>query len=151
MSEENKQTILQDTDEVKHIIIRVDLKSNFTRIMSGLSLWGNIKMFASGIGVSYRKLLEDGENPITTYKQLEKVIIEMLDTDYDIEKNEEQNQSDKTGIGTGDSNKTESVGVESPKIEGVTDNQQPISKNDHKSQKKNKKSIKSKSKNKKRN
>lgn len=150
MSEENKQTILQDTDEIKHIIIRIDLKTNSTRIMSGLSLWGNIKMFASGIGVSYRKLLQDGENPITTYKQLEKVIIEMLDTDYDIEKNEE-NQSNKTGVGAGVSSEAKSVGTESPKIEGTTDNKQPISKDDHKSQKANKKSIKSKNKNKKAN
>lgn len=150
MSDKNEQRVLQDTDTIKHVIIRIDLENNSTRIMSGLSLWGNIKMFASGIGVSYRKLLEDGENPISTYKQLEKVIIEMLDTDYDIENSDEKTNKNGGITGRSDS-KTESVATKSHEAKRVVNNKQPIGKDDHKQEKKDQKPNRIKNKNKKTN
>lgn len=138
---------LKDSEDIKHVIIEIDLKNNGTKIMSGLTLWGNIKVLASCIGVSYRKLLADGENPITTYKMLERVIVEMLDTDYDITSNEQK--TDKNGaINSGNNSKTESLGVKSSKVEGVANHEQPISENNHESKKENKKSVKPKNKNK---
>lgn len=147
---ESKQVVLQDNENIKYVIVEVDLKSNKTRIMSSLSLWGNIRVFASSIGVSYRKMIADGENPITTYKMLEKIIVEMLETDYDIEENHEENstRSDRAGS---NSEKTESVATESTKTEGVIDNKQPVDKNNNKPKKENKKPIRSKNKNKKAN
>lgn len=139
---------LKDSEDIKHVIVEIDLKNNRTRIMSGLAPWGNIKVMASCIGVSYRKLLADGENPITTYKMLERVIVEMLDTDYDITDNEKEIKNDKGNDIAGSGSKTESVGIKSSKVERVTNHQQPIGKNYHKPQEEDKKSIKSKNKNK---
>lgn len=139
---------LKDSEDIKHVIVEIDLKNNRTRIMSGLAPWGNIKVMASCIGVSYRKLLADGENPITTYKMLERIIVEMLDTDYEIENDKKENESNKGNDIAGSGSKTESVGVKSSKVERITNHQQPISENNHESKKEDKKSIKSKNKNK---
>lgn len=147
--EKPKQVILQDNEYIKYVIIEMNLKENSTKIMSTLDSWNNIRIFASSIGVTYRKIIEDGGNPIATYKILEEILISMLDQDYDIKSNEENIKGSTDG---GDSNKeAKSVANESVEATGVVDNKQPVSKDDHKSKKEDKKSIKSKNKNKKRN
>lgn len=107
-SKEDRPKIkLQDTDTVKHLIIEFDLEKNRTKIMSAFGLWGNIRILASAIGVSYHKAIADGQNPAEAYKELESILVEMLDNqNYTFEETVIENGKKKQTRPTNRSGKT---------------------------------------------
>lgn len=102
MSDEGKKkapekVVLQDSPHVKYAIVEIDMAKNRTRILSGLSIWGNIRVFASAIGMSYNKLITEGNDPRLVYKQLESILVQMLQTEYTYEPTKEEKKVYKNG------------------------------------------------------
>jgi len=70
---------IKDTENIKHIIVRVEVKNNRTHIISAFGAWENIALLLEAVGVSIAKCLKEGMSKDKIYKGVTNYIMKILD------------------------------------------------------------------------
>lgn len=76
---------IKDSKNIKHIIVRVELKNNQTHIISGFGAWENIALLLEAVGVSIAKCLKEGMDKKTIYDGITNYLMKVMDA-YKIRK-----------------------------------------------------------------
>ena len=74
--------ILEDSENVKNIIIQVNSKNNSTSVFSGFSAWENIALILEGLGATVQECIRLGIPRKKVYAAVKKYILKVLPT-YD--------------------------------------------------------------------
>ena len=70
--------ILEDSEDVKNIVIQVNSKNNSTSVFSGFSAWENIAFILEGLGATVQECVRQGISRGDVYGAVKKYILKVL-------------------------------------------------------------------------
>lgn len=73
-----KPVILRDSEEVRNIVVRVDLKGNKTTVFSGFSPWENLALLLEALGATAQKCIRDGISKKQVYGAIKDYMVKVL-------------------------------------------------------------------------
>ena len=69
---------LEDSEDIKNIIIQVNSKNNSTSVFSGFSAWENIAYILEGLGTTVQECIRQGIARKNVYDAVKKYILKVL-------------------------------------------------------------------------
>lgn len=76
--------VLKDSENLKNIIIQVDLKENKTSVFSEFSAWENIALILEGLGATAQVCIRSGIPRAKVYNSIKEYILKSLPSYDDI-------------------------------------------------------------------
>ena len=70
--------ILEDSEDIKNIVIQVNSKNNSTSVFSGFSAWENISFILEGLGATVQECIRQGISKKEVYTAVKKYILKVL-------------------------------------------------------------------------
>jgi len=75
--------ILEDSQDIKNIIIQVNSKNSSTSVFSGFSAWENVAYILEGLGATVQECIRQGIPRKEVYNAVKKYILKVLPS-YDV-------------------------------------------------------------------
>ena len=72
--------ILKDSENVRNIVVKVDLKENKTTVFSGFSPWENLALLLEALGATVQKCIKDGISKKQVYGAIKEYMVKVLST-----------------------------------------------------------------------
>ena len=73
---------LEDTDKIKHLIIRVNLDKNKVQVISAFDAWKNLALLMEALGMTIKMAIKEGRSKKEVYEGVKNYLNEVL-VDYD--------------------------------------------------------------------
>ena len=70
--------ILKDSENVRNIVVKVDLKENKTTVFSGFSPWENLALLLEALGATAQKCIKDGIDRKRVYDAIKEYMVKVL-------------------------------------------------------------------------
>lgn len=70
--------VLKDSEDVRNIVVRVDLKENETTVFSGFSPWENLALLLEALGATAQKCISDGISKKQVYEAIKDYMVKVL-------------------------------------------------------------------------
>lgn len=70
--------ILKDSEDVRNIVVQVDLKQNTTTVFSGYSPWENLALLLEALGATAQKCIRDGISKKQVYGAIREYMVKVL-------------------------------------------------------------------------
>ncbi|MEK7517827.1 MAG: hypothetical protein AAB583_04720 [Patescibacteria group bacterium] len=70
--------ILKDSEDVRNIVVKVDIKGNKTTVFSGFSPWENLALLLEALGATVQKCIKDGINKKKVYNAIKDYMVKVL-------------------------------------------------------------------------
>jgi len=70
--------VLKDSENVRNIVVRVDIEENKTTVFSGFSPWENLALLLEALGATAQKCIKDGINRKKVYGAIKDYVVKAL-------------------------------------------------------------------------
>lgn len=70
--------VLKDSEDVRNIVVKVNLKQNTTIVFSGFSAWENLVLLLEALGATAQKCIKDGISKKQVYETIKDYMIKVL-------------------------------------------------------------------------
>lgn len=76
---DKKEIRIEDSKDVRNVLIQVDMKRGKTTVFSGFSPWENLALILEGLGVTAQMCIEEGIKREKVYQAIKDYIVKVLD------------------------------------------------------------------------
>lgn len=73
------EVIIQDTEEIKNVLVQINLKTSQIAVISNYSAWDNMAYLLEGVSVTVEKCVKEGMERKVVLKELREYLIKALE------------------------------------------------------------------------
>lgn len=70
--------VIKDSEDIKNILIQVNLKNGSTSVLSPFSAWENLALIMEALGVTAEKCLHEGISKKQVYEGIKSYLVKVL-------------------------------------------------------------------------
>ena len=73
------EVIVQDTEEIKNVLVQINIKTSQIAVISNYSAWDNMAHLLEGVSVTVEKCVKEGMERKVVLKELREYLIKALE------------------------------------------------------------------------